>query len=64
MVRRTMGDLGPAGAHSSRDALLARAKGLVLASFDDREPAFTDSSHFIRAFKKRYHATRRSSHAA
>lgn len=41
MVQRTLGDLGPAGAHASRNALLELAKGLVLDHFDDREPVFT-----------------------
>ncbi|MFF7159510.1 helix-turn-helix domain-containing protein [Streptomyces sp. NPDC008139] len=40
-VQRVLGDLGPAGAHASRDALLELARGLVLDRFDDREPAFT-----------------------
>ncbi|GGM06693.1 transcriptional regulator [Streptomyces fumigatiscleroticus] len=41
MVQRTVSDLGPVGAHASRNALLELAKGLVLDHFDDREPAFT-----------------------
>ncbi|MFJ4809572.1 helix-turn-helix domain-containing protein [Streptomyces longwoodensis] len=41
MVQRTVGHLGPAAAHASRNALIELAKGLVLDHFDDREPAFT-----------------------
>ncbi|MEU6442335.1 helix-turn-helix transcriptional regulator [Streptomyces sp. NPDC047046] len=40
MVQRTLGDLGPAGAHASREALIELAKGLVLDHFDDRERVF------------------------
>lgn len=40
MVQRTVGDLGPAGAQASRNALIELAKGLVLDHFDDREPTF------------------------
>ncbi|MET7694557.1 helix-turn-helix domain-containing protein [Streptomyces sp. NPDC005483] len=40
MVQRTVSDLGPAGVHAARNALLELAKGLVLDHFDDREPAF------------------------
>ncbi|MEW1831515.1 helix-turn-helix domain-containing protein [Streptomyces sp. NPDC088196] len=40
-VQRTVGDLGPAGAHASRNALLELAKGLILDHFDDHEPTFT-----------------------
>jgi AraC-like DNA-binding protein len=36
-----VGDLGPAAAHASRNALLELARGLVLDHFDDREPLFT-----------------------
>jgi AraC-like DNA-binding protein len=41
VVQRTVSDLGPAGAHASRNALLELATGLVLDRFDDREPTFT-----------------------
>lgn len=41
MVQRTVSELGPAGAHASRNALLELARGLVLDHFDDREPTFT-----------------------
>lgn len=41
MVQRTVSDLGPAGTHASRNALLELARGLVLDHFDDREPTFT-----------------------
>ncbi|MGJ5760804.1 helix-turn-helix domain-containing protein [Streptomyces galbus] len=41
MVQRTVGHLGPAAAHASRNALIELARGLVLDHFDDREPAFT-----------------------
>ncbi|MEU0071055.1 helix-turn-helix domain-containing protein [Streptomyces sp. NPDC006332] len=41
MVQRTVSDLGPAGVHAARNALLELAKGLVLDHFDDREPTFT-----------------------
>ncbi|MCX4817487.1 helix-turn-helix transcriptional regulator [Streptomyces sp. NBC_01239] len=40
-VQRIVGDLGPAGAHASRNSLLELAKGLILDRFDDREPVFT-----------------------
>lgn len=40
-VQRTVGDLGPAAAHASRNALLELAKGLILDHFDDHEPTFT-----------------------
>ena len=41
MVQRTVGDLSPAGAEASRNALLELAKGVLLDHFDDREPTFT-----------------------
>jgi len=41
VVQRTVSDLGPAGAHASRNALLELATGLILDRFDDREPTFT-----------------------
>ncbi|NEC48355.1 helix-turn-helix domain-containing protein [Actinospica acidiphila] len=41
MVQRTVGGLGPAAAHASRNALLELARGLVLDQFDDQEPVFT-----------------------
>ncbi|MET8081498.1 helix-turn-helix domain-containing protein [Streptomyces sp. NPDC005303] len=40
MVQRTVSDLGQAGVHAARNALLELAKGLVLDDFDDSEPAF------------------------
>ena len=40
-MRRTVGDLGPAGAHAFRNVLLELAEGPVLDHFDDREPTFT-----------------------